>query len=47
MKEASWHLSLLMGIPISLVFVAIIAEYFVNSSPSQESEYEVVEDDEH
>ena len=46
MKEASFHLSLLMGIPISLVFIAIIAEYIINSRPSsEESEYEVVEAD--
>lgn len=36
MREASWHLTVLMGIPVSLVFVAIIAEYFINASPPRE-----------
>ena len=47
MKEASWHLSLLMGIPISLVFIAIIAEFVMDmSSRHQDSDYETVDADE-
>jgi hypothetical protein len=31
MREASGFLTLLLGIPVTLAFVAILAEYFINS----------------
>eukprot|EP00873_Tetraselmis_striata_P010449 jgi/Tetstr1/430713/TSEL_020505.t1 len=49
MREASPFLTLLLGIPVTLVFVAILAEYCINRGPlspaSDESEEEEEEED--